>query len=457
MVKYISLFIASFTLCVTLLFGASVFAFPDRAQELSANLTATVNDGQQWVFDTAGSIIGPIQTMASNTSTAVTTTTTNAYMATMDTLDDGITIITTSVGTARDKAVFSIASFGNQISNHVSKGTDFIQTSVSDTVHSIFDTLANIGNSVSNTVEGTKIVLAQTAQSLVSKFDWQDNDNGTIPQNIEVASLDDAIMLAGIEPSAGGAGASDEPPQIEYEFDVAEDNIISEVVLVPREKTVISSSRDGKIKVINFANGDTFQEGDILLEYECKDIRAEIDAASFEQKLAGQKMLTTSRLYDLNIASKIDREQATVEKNVARAKQSIAQSKLDSCIIRAQFDGRVVKRLANANEYTRTDRVLMEIASTGTLDAEFLMPSIWLRWINIGAPIDLVINETGREYTGEISRIYGEVDPVSQSIQIRARLNDYQAPLLPGMSGQVNIDVNSVRNAGVRGFLEVAN
>ena len=54
-----------------------------------------------------------------------------------------------------------------------------------------------------------------------------------------------------------------------------------------------------------------------------------------------------------------------------------------------------------------------------------------------------------------IKQIYGEVDPVSQSIQIRAGLDDYQEPLLPGMSGQVSIDIREVRQAGITGFLEI--
>src|SRR5690606_18918172 len=144
----------------------------------------------------------------------------------------------------------------------------------------------------------------------------------------------------------------------------------------------------------------------------------------------------TDKLFKLDIISDIDRAGAMVEDQKATVKNALYQARLKDCDIRAEFDGRVTNRLANPGEYTRTDRVLLEVASNETLQAEFLIPSKWLRWINIGAPVSVTIAETERTYTAKITRIHGEVDPVSQSIQIIAALDSYQDPLLPGMSGR---------------------
>jgi membrane fusion protein (multidrug efflux system) len=240
-----------------------------------------------------------------------------------------------------------------------------------------------------------------------------------------------------------------------FQFDIEENELTAEAVLVPRLKTVISSSRDGQIKKIHFDNGDEFKKDDVILEYHCEDLRAEIGAAQAELKFAKTKKLTTSRLFNMELASKLEREQANVEASQTDAKNKTIEQRLNDCVIRADYDGRVVKKLANDNEYTRTDRVLMEVASKGTLDVEFLLSSRALRWVNVDAPISLFLSENEREYTGKIKQIYGEVDPVSQSIQIRAGLNDYDEPLLPGMSGALTVDISRIREAGIKGFLEV--
>jgi hypothetical protein len=75
--------------------------------------------------------------------------------------------------------------------------------------------------------------------------------------------------------------------------------------------------------------------------------------------------------------------------------------------------------------------------------------------VDVGAPITIQINETNKTYNATIKHIYGEVDPVSQSVQVTAQLESYADPLLPGMSGTSTIDLNAIRDAGIYGFLEV--
>lgn len=278
---------------------------------------------------------------------------------------------------------------------------------------------------------------------------------------VEQAEIANSVEPAGGEPDDSLPQSDDLSPLQpetdvinEYLYDIEEPRITVEAVLVPSEVTVISSSRDGKIKSINVENGDRFAAGDVLLEYECADVRAELAAREAEEALSRQKSLRSAKLFKLEIMSDIENLTLATEQKMAEASKVALQRRMESCIIKADYDGRVTNRLANPGEYTRTDRVLLEIASSGTMEAEFLMPSRWLRWVNVGAPLELEVFETGRRYAGRIVRIHGEIDPVSQSIQMTAAVDLGATPLLPGMSGQITVDVNSIREAGIRGFLE---
>lgn len=258
-------------------------------------------------------------------------------------------------------------------------------------------------------------------------------------------------------PAAGGDDGSDQHSDIDAKghYQIEEDTLDVEAVLIPRETTVISSSQDSKIKSINFDNGELFKKGDILVEYGCKDVRAEVEIAKTQQALTAKQASTSHKLFKLDIISDLEKLEIESENKQAKARIDLYESRMDACFIRAEYDGRVVKRLANAGEFTRTDRVLMEIASLGHLKAEFLLPSRWLRWVDVGAPITIQINETNKTYNATIKHIYGEVDPVSQSVQVTAQLESYADPLLPGMSGTSTIDLNAIRDAGIYGFLEV--
>lgn len=238
------------------------------------------------------------------------------------------------------------------------------------------------------------------------------------------------------------------------QYDIINDILEVQAVLVPQDTTVISSSRDGRIMNIPVRSGDIFKKNDILIQYDCRALEAEAEIAQTEKTLTEEKLSSAYKLFKLELLSNVERKNLEVEDLKASARQRLFQARMDDCIIRADFDGRVTNRLANAGEYTRTDRVLLEIASTAPLKADFLIPSKWLRWVNLGAPLDIMIQETGKTYEATITRIHGEVDPISQSIQITAQMETYEDRLLPGMSGQATLSIQDIQSAGVQGFLE---
>lgn len=339
-----------------------------------------------------------------------------------------------------------------------------------DIMKSIKETPEKIGHFASNFIGGVgqeivsfenfaQEMSAQTASIFQPKI--QAEIQSDIPKDpfVDIAAIEgEAISLNAIITSAGEKEPMEyaDIHEAELGFPIEQENLTTEGVLVPKQKTVISSSRDGKIAKIYVDNGDTFKKGDTLLEYDCKDARSEVAIAKLDKDFKKKQLNTTMRLLKLDLISDVEQAKVETESEQAKQKEHMVRTKLDHCYITATYNGRVVRRLANPNEYTRTDRVLIEVASTDTMDVEFLIPSKWLRWVNIDAPFSLTLNETGKTYEGIISRIYGEVDPVSQSIQIRGSLNGYDTPLLPGMSGNIGINAHDVRSAGVMGYLEPA-
>jgi membrane fusion protein (multidrug efflux system) len=260
---------------------------------------------------------------------------------------------------------------------------------------------------------------------------------------------DAATQLAAFEPANGA-----EPPEIPRRWTPDQQELTVEAVLVPRQVTVISSSQDGKIRDIFVGQGDRFKKGDVLIQYDCADLEAEADIAGMQKDLTAKKSAGGDELFKLDIISDVDRLGVQIEDKQASSRIKLYKARLEHCRIRAQFNGRVTNRLANPGEYTRTDRVLMEVASDEPLQVEFMIPSKWLRWVNTGAPLQITVNETDASYPARISRIYGEVDPVSQSIQMIAMLETYNDPLLPGMSGQVKLSISEIEKAGVKGYLQ---
>jgi len=231
------------------------------------------------------------------------------------------------------------------------------------------------------------------------------------------------------------------------------DEYTVQAVLGAKRQIVLASGLNSKITKFKLESGDRFKRGDVLIEYDCSIDQGRLNEALSRQRVTEQQLIAYQKLSTLNSVSNIELIVAREnnEQNKAVIKQ--IQGRLKSCKHIAPWDGRVMRKMASQYEYVQTGRVLMEIASHDPLRAEFLVPSSWLRWLNLKTPLSIYIGETGRTYTAKIVNIFGEVDPVSQSIQVVAEMENYHEELLPGMSGNAAFTQNIIEQGNSKGFL----
>jgi RND family efflux transporter MFP subunit len=232
-----------------------------------------------------------------------------------------------------------------------------------------------------------------------------------------------------------------------------EDQFAVQAVLSPKRQAVISSGIDARITKFNVENGSRFKKGDILVEYDCAIDYGRMKEAQSRRRVTQKQYEAYEKLLNLKSASDMELLMAreSDEQNLALIDQ--IQGRLKTCRHTAPFDGRVMKKMASQYEYAQQGRVLMDISSLEPLRAEFLVPSKWLRWMNVGTPLHINIGETGRTYSATIVAIHGEVDPVSQSIQVVAEMEAYHEELLPGMSGRAVFSPQVVKDNIKGGFL----
>ncbi|MEM6811118.1 MAG: efflux RND transporter periplasmic adaptor subunit [Pseudomonadota bacterium] len=246
------------------------------------------------------------------------------------------------------------------------------------------------------------------------------------------------------------------PPQLQRSrsnINIDENSLTVQAVLASTEKIVIASGLDAKIIKLDKQSGDTFKKGEALVRYDCSVDRARLKEMESRQRVTEKQLKAFEKLKELDSASEIELLVAKENNEQNKALISQIKGRLQACQHIAPWNGRIIQKMASEYEYVQNGRVIMEIASLKPLRAEFLIPSKWLQWLNIGTPLALSINETGRQYNAKIEAIYGEVDPVSQTIQVAAEIDKYHEELLPGMSGRVIFSEGVARSSSNKGFI----
>ncbi|OXY80757.1 efflux RND transporter periplasmic adaptor subunit [Oceanimonas doudoroffii] len=204
-------------------------------------------------------------------------------------------------------------------------------------------------------------------------------------------------------------------------------------VIKALDRAVLSGELAARVTQLPKRPGDSFRQGELLLGLDCSLYQAQADKVAAESKAARFKLDNAKQLNELRSIGSLDVALAQSEYAQAQAELRIARLNTERCQIKAPYDGRVVAVLVNRHENIRQQQEVLEIVADQRLEAEVVVPATWLGWLKPELPLTLRIDETGASVEAAVVAISPAIDPVSQTLQLRARLTQ-PSGLMPGMS-----------------------
>lgn len=209
--------------------------------------------------------------------------------------------------------------------------------------------------------------------------------------------------------------------------------------LMPRRYTTIAAEIGAKVSAIPVPEGGAFRTGQVLVSFDCSLQKAQLDKAQAELEGADQTLVANQRLEQLNSVGQLELDLSKSAVNKAKAEVGANRAVLAKCQVPAPFAGRVAEQKVREQQYVQPGQALLDILDDSVLELEFLVPSVWLRWLKVGGSFEVQIDETRKTYPAKFTRIGARVDPVSQSVKVAAAIHGKFPELMAGMSGKVLI------------------
>lgn len=206
-------------------------------------------------------------------------------------------------------------------------------------------------------------------------------------------------------------------------------------LVTARDRAILSAELTSRITTMSPRPGEGFEKGAPLVRFACDRFIAQRDAGKAAVEVAAKSLESIEKLVALKSAGRLKAEIAAAELSGAEAQLRLYQADVRRCTLHAPFSGRVAAWHANPHEIASLGVQIMEIVSESDLELEMIVPSQWLSWLEPEIPLSLFVDETRAAYEAEVFVIGAEVDPVSQTIGIRARFTTGTDGLVPGMSG----------------------
>ena len=200
-------------------------------------------------------------------------------------------------------------------------------------------------------------------------------------------------------------------------------------------QALISTEFTSPVTKIGFKEGEKFRQGDLLVEFDCRRQRAELassEAQHREMKLVfeNNKLLRQSQAVGRN---ELEISEARLQK--AAAELESLRVRLDQCVLRAPFDGRVSELGIHELETPQPGKAYIGIIADGDLEIDLIVPADWLVDVGIDTPLKFSVDESRAVYDIVVKRLGAAIDPLSQTAKIVAAFTAPVPGVMPGMSG----------------------
>lgn len=202
----------------------------------------------------------------------------------------------------------------------------------------------------------------------------------------------------------------------------------------------ISPEVSGTIKAIHFKEGQPVTKGDLLIELNHHLLAAELTQAQ-AQLAKSQLHLARQEALLKNQTGKIsDRDDANAQVAIDAARVQWVKSKIHQTQIRAPFSGVIGLSQVDVGEYVQPGNKLVNLESIEVLKVDFRLPEVFLSVLKMGQSIKLTTDAyPNREFKGTVYAIDPHVDELGRSILMRARLDNKELELRPGIFARVNL------------------
>jgi membrane fusion protein (multidrug efflux system) len=220
----------------------------------------------------------------------------------------------------------------------------------------------------------------------------------------------------------------------------ATDDLWSVGSLRSDESVQISSEIAGRIAEILFKEGEEVKEGAVLVKLDDALANAEVADVKSRLTLAQSNFDRAQSLSRTGSGTERTLDEATSGLETARAALQLAETRLGKLSITAPFSGRVGLRTLSIGAYAVPGTPIVNLEKIDQLKLDFRVPETVLTQVTSDQDVEATVDAyPGRKFAGKVYAIDPQVDVNGRSLRIRARIDNADLALRPGLFARVII------------------
>lgn len=195
----------------------------------------------------------------------------------------------------------------------------------------------------------------------------------------------------------------------------------------------VAADLPGLVDRIAIDSGRTVRAGEVLVELDTRQEKAQLAAAIAQRDLSRLNLDRARGLTDQGVVSQADYDRASAEQKQAEARVGEIQAAIARKIIRAPFAGMLGIRQVNLGQYLAGGDPVVPLQSLDPIFVNFTVPQQEVGRLRIGGEVRVAVEGTKAPFTGRITAVNSVVDEATRNVQVQATFANPQGRLRPGM------------------------
>jgi membrane fusion protein (multidrug efflux system) len=207
----------------------------------------------------------------------------------------------------------------------------------------------------------------------------------------------------------------------------------------------VSADLPGTVEKINFESGKAVRAGDVLVELDTRQERAQLAAAEAQRDLAQINYKRTQELVKQGVIAQTEYDNTTAQQKATEAQVGEIRATIERKTVRAPFSGILGIRMINLGQYLAAGQAIVPLQSLNPIYVNFGVPQQTTGQVGvIGRTIRVTSdNLPGVEFAGRVTAIDSVVNESTRNVQVQATLPNPDGKLRPGMFVQIEAGLGS--------------
>lgn len=209
----------------------------------------------------------------------------------------------------------------------------------------------------------------------------------------------------------------------------------------------VSADLPGTVDKINFESGQQVKAGDVLVELDTRQERAQLAAAEAAYELAKITYARQQQLVKEGVVARTEYDNALAQQKSTEANVGEIKATIERKTIRAPFSGILGLRQVNLGQYMAAGQAIVSLQALNPIYVNFGVPQQTTSQMKVGRSLRITSDDLpGMEFSGRVTAVDSVVDQTTRNIQVQATLTNPGSKLRPGMFVQVQVALGQSRD-----------